>query len=67
MIQFHYLHIHTNRRFSKIHFDGFKDKFNVYAPFIEKLNIFTQIINGMEVIKNDKLKLNLNLLSSGEK
>ncbi len=65
----------------KIYFDDFNMKYAEYEPLIEKLDLFTEIINsrlsykkvkisnpkGLEVLDDNNKELNISQLSSGEK
>ncbi len=66
----------------KIYFDDFSRKFEVFEPLIQKMDLFTQIVNdrlmfkkvsisrtnGFDVVDSDsKAELKLSQLSSGEK
>lgn len=65
----------------KIYFDDFRKKFEIYKPFIEKLDLFARIINsrlrfkrvslapefGIQISKDDGEIIDLSALSSGEK
>ena len=65
----------------KVYFDDFQSKYNIYEDFIEKLELFTEIVNsrlsfkkiyvskdyGIKVLNDETDNIPLSSLSSGEK